>query len=121
MLTGMLCKAVEADPVRAAIVQVNGRIRYDEFHALTGRCAAGLRRLGVRAGACVAVALPTCPEFVVALFARARRRAMMLPLDPRETGEELRRVTAEVRARVVIADPDRAGLFADAGATVAGF
>jgi len=77
MLTAMLCKAVAADPGKAAVVQGSRRIRYDELALLAGQCAGGLQRLGVGAGDCVAVALPNCPEFVAALFACARLRAMM--------------------------------------------
>src|SRR5262249_39237720 len=121
MLTGMLNRAVEADPAKVAVVQGTRRVRYDELHALAGRCAAGLRRLGVGAGDCVAVALPNCPEFVAGLFACARLRAVMLPLNPRETGEELRRLVADARGKVVIADTHSAGLFADTGAAVVEF
>src|SRR5262249_24007292 len=121
MLTGMLNRAVEADPAKVAVVQGTRRVRYDELHALAGRCAAGLRRLGVGAGDCVAVALPNCPEFVAGLFACARLRAVMLPLSPRETGEGLRRLGADARGQGVIAGSPRAGLFAGAGAAVVEF
>jgi long-chain acyl-CoA synthetase len=121
MLTGMLRKAVEANPAKAAIVQGGKRIRYDELEALAGRCAGGLRRLGVQAGDCVAVALPNCPEFVAGLFACARLRAVMLPLHPQSTREELLRVVADARPKVVIANTPRAGLSADTSANVTGF
>jgi long-chain acyl-CoA synthetase len=104
MLTRMLRKAVEADPARAAVVQGSRRIRYDTLDELAGRAASGLRRLGVGVGDCVAVVLPNGPEFVAALFACARLRAVMLPLHPRLTGEELRQFVADARARVVIAE-----------------
>jgi long-chain acyl-CoA synthetase len=102
MLTGMLAKAVAADPARVAVVQGGRRLRYDELHALVGRCAAGLRRLGIRAGDCVALALPNCPEFVASLFACARLRAVMLPLDTRGAAAELSSLVADARARIVI-------------------
>jgi long-chain acyl-CoA synthetase len=121
MLTGLLTRAVNADPSRAAIVQGGRRLRYDELHALAVCCAAGLRRLGVGAGDCVAVALPNGPEFVAGLFACARLRAVMLPLNPRESGEELRRLVADARGKVVIADTQRAGLLAGTGAAVVAF
>jgi long-chain acyl-CoA synthetase len=121
MLTQMLLKAVEANPAKAAVVQGGRRVRYDELHALAGRCAAGLRRLGIGAGDCVAVALPNCPEFVVGLFACARLRAVMLPLNPRYAKEELQSLAADARAKVVLTDPRRKAVFADTGATVVGF
>jgi acyl-CoA synthetase (AMP-forming)/AMP-acid ligase II len=121
MLTRMLFKAVEANPARTAIVQGGRRVRYDELHALTGRCAAGLRRLGIGAGDCVAVVLPNCPEFVASLFACATLRAVMLPLNPQFTTEELLRFVADARAKVLVADSTKAGLFAGASALVADF
>jgi long-chain acyl-CoA synthetase len=121
MLTAMLRRAVEANPAKAAIVQGGRRIRYDELEALAGSCAAGLRRLGVGEGNCLAVALPNCPEFVAALFACARLRAIMLPLNSQCTREELLPFMADAHAKVVITDPPRADLFAGTGAIVTEF
>src|SRR6516165_8774368 len=121
MLTGMLRKAVEANPAKAAIVQGGKRIRYDELEALAGRCAGGLRRLGVQAGDCVAVALPNCPEFVAGLFACARLRAVMLPLHPQSTREELLRVVADARPKVMITNMPGARLLANTGANIIRF
>jgi long-chain acyl-CoA synthetase len=111
MLTAMLAKAARTDPAKAAIVQGSRRLRYDELQALVRRCAAGLRRLGIAAGHCVAVALPNSPEFVASLFACARLRAVMLPLDPRSADEELLSLAADAQARLVIADAARAATF----------
>jgi long-chain acyl-CoA synthetase len=121
MLTRMLQNAVEADPGKVAIAQGSTRIRYGELLAMAGRAAAGLRRLGVGAGDCVAVVLPNGPGFVASLFACARLRAVMLPLHPRHTGEELRHFLGDARARVVVTDGPRADLFPDTGAVVTGF
>jgi long-chain acyl-CoA synthetase len=119
MLTGMLRKAVAANPAKVAIVQGGRRIRYDELDALAGRCAGGLRQLGVGAGDCVAVVLPNCPEFVASLFACARLRAVMLPLNPQYTREELLRLMTDARAKIVVADSSRAIVFAGTSVIVA--
>jgi long-chain acyl-CoA synthetase len=121
MLTGMLCRAVEANPAKVAIVHGYRCIRYDELHALTGHCAGGLCRLGVGAGDCVAVVMPNCPEFVASLFACARLHAVMLPLNPRYTRGELQSALTDARAKVVITEPARTGLFTDTSATVVEF
>jgi long-chain acyl-CoA synthetase len=104
MLSAMLRRAVEPDPGKTALVQGRRRVRYSELQDLVGRCAGGLGRLGVGAGDCVAAALPNCPEFVVALFACARLHAVMLPLDLLDPRDELLRLVADARAKVVIAD-----------------
>jgi long-chain acyl-CoA synthetase len=118
MLTGMLSRAVEADPSKTAIVQGDRRVRYDELHVMSARFAAGLRRLGVGAGDCVAVALPNSPEFVASLFGCAMLRAVMLPLDPRSAPAEASGLVADTRARVVIADSRRLRPGAGTGAPV---
>jgi long-chain acyl-CoA synthetase len=121
MLNRMLWRAVQSDPGRAAIVQGARRVRYDELSALAGRCATGLRGLGVGVGDCVAAALPNGPEFVACLFACARLGAVMLPLDPRAAGEDLRYVATDAGAKVVIADPSLAERLAAARALVVEF
>jgi long-chain acyl-CoA synthetase len=121
MLTQMLWKAVQSNAAKAAIVQGSRRISYDELHALSGRCAAGLRQFGIGAGDCVAVILPNCPEFVASLFACARLRAVMLPLDPQYTRQELLPYLTDARAKVVITDSFRAGWFTDTHAIVVEF
>jgi long-chain acyl-CoA synthetase len=119
MLTGMLSKAVGADPARVAIVQGDRRVQYDELDELAGRWAAGLRRLGVGAGDCVAVALPNCPDFVAGLFGCARLRAVMLPIDPGCTAAEVSSLVADARARVVISDGHSDRPLADTNTTIA--
>lgn len=52
--------------------------------------AAALAGLGVEAGDRVALVLPGCAEFVVSFYAAARLGAVVVPLDPRLTGPELR-------------------------------
>jgi long-chain acyl-CoA synthetase len=121
MLTEMLHRAVELNPRKAAIVQGDRRIGYDELESLAAKCASGLRRLGVGPGDCVAVVLPNCPEFVVGLFACARLRAVMLPLDPQHPRDELLRLVADAQGKVVIADSQRAGLFVGARSIVTEF
>jgi long-chain acyl-CoA synthetase len=117
----MLRKAVAANPAKAAVVQGGRRIRYDELDVLVRRCAGGLRRLGVEAGDCVAVALPNCPEYVAGLFACASLRAVMLPVNPQHTGDELLRILADAWPKVVITNTPKAELPAGTSANVTAF
>jgi long-chain acyl-CoA synthetase len=121
MLTTLLRRAVQADPAKAAVVQGNRRVRYDELETLAGRCAGGLRRLGVGAGDCVVVVLPNCPEFVACLFACARLHAILLPLNSQYKREELLGLIADARPKVVVADPTNVSLFAGTNAIGAVF
>jgi len=104
MLNRMLRKSAQAHPAKAAIVQGGRRLSYEELESTARRCAGFLRQSGVGPGDCVAVVLPNCPEFVIAFFAITRLNAIMLPLNPGYTREELRRFLAERPARVLITD-----------------
>jgi long-chain acyl-CoA synthetase len=121
MLNAMLRKAVTANPSKTALVQGRRRISYGELEALAGRCAAGLCRLGVGAGDCVAVVLPNGVEFVASFFACARLRAVMAPLNPQVAREELVRFLDDAKARVIIADSPRERLLAPTTAAVVDF
>jgi long-chain acyl-CoA synthetase len=121
MLTEMLRRAVAANPAKAAIVQGGRRIRYDELESTAARCAAGLRRLGLGAVDCVAVVLPNCPEFVAGLFACARLRTVMLPLNPQSSRHELARFLADAQVKVAVTDTRRAGLLTGTNTTVVEF
>jgi long-chain acyl-CoA synthetase len=121
MLTDMLSEAVRKNPGKTAIVQGARRVRYDELDELAGRTAAGLRRLGVSPGECVAVVLPNSAEFVAALFACARLGAIMLPLNPQYTQEELRRYLADAPARLAIVAAATGDLLAGTGVFVSEF
>jgi long-chain acyl-CoA synthetase len=121
MLTELLARAAESSPAKAAVVQGPRRVSYGELADLSARAAAGLRALGVREGDCVTVALPNSPEFVAALYAAVRVRAVVLPLDPSLTDVELLRFVADVRARVVVAEPARLGRLSAPGVTVSEF
>ncbi|PWQ99245.1 type I polyketide synthase [Leucothrix arctica] len=110
MLTQMLQRAAEKSPQRAAIVQGDVRISYPELESLAAKAAFGLRDYGVRQADCVAVVLPNCPEFIISFFACARLNAVMLPLNPQYTKDELTRFITDAQAKVIITDPLRAPL-----------
>src|SRR5580700_11422286 len=121
MLNEMLRRAVGSNPRKTAIVQGKRRVRYDEVLAQSEQCAAGLRSLGVGVGDCVAAVIPNSPEFVISLFACARLRAVMLPLNPQCTREELLRIVADARPKVMITSMPGAKLRADTGAKITRF
>jgi long-chain acyl-CoA synthetase len=121
MLTELLRRAVRVDPAKAAVVQGARRVSYAELERLAERAAAGLRALGARVGDCVAVALPNSPEFVACLFACARLRAVMLPLDPQFTREEILPIVADATAKIVVTGAARASSFADTDTIVVEF
>jgi acetyl-CoA synthetase len=55
-------------------------LTYRELHALTNRCANGLRSLGLAPGDRVGLFMPMCPELVAVFFAVVRVGGVVLPL-----------------------------------------
>ncbi len=103
MLMQLLRKAVDRDPAKVAIVHGDRRIRYDELLHRAQACAGGLGLLGIGSGDCVALALPNCPEFLVAFFACASLRAVLLPFNPHSAPDEIRRLLSDGRPRALVA------------------
>ena len=79
------------------------RTTYTELGDQVARAAEGLRRLGVRAGDRVALALPNCPQHVIAFYAVLRLGAVAVEHNPLYTSRELRHLFEDHQARVVIA------------------
>ncbi|WP_181003343.1 MULTISPECIES: long-chain-fatty-acid--CoA ligase [unclassified Microbacterium] len=63
---------------------------YAELGELVARAAGGLRKLGVQAGDRVALALPNCPQHVVAFYAVMRLGAIAVEHNPLYTPREIR-------------------------------
>jgi long-chain acyl-CoA synthetase len=79
------------------------RITYDELKAQADRFAAGLAQLGVSPGDRIAIALPNCPEYVVAFFATLRLGAVVVQAGPLLGPAELAVLSAKTSPKVVIA------------------
>jgi len=79
-------------------------ISFRQLDLLVERFASSLQRLGVRAGDRLAICLPNCPQFAIALLGAARAGAIAVPFNPlysaREIGLQLRDCGA--RAMVVL-------------------
>ncbi|MGO3832560.1 MAG: long-chain-fatty-acid--CoA ligase [Microbacteriaceae bacterium] len=75
---------------------------YKELYEEVERAAAGLRKLGVRAGDRVALVLPSCPQHVVAFYAVLRLGAVVVEHNPLYTERELLHQFADHEAGVAI-------------------
>jgi long-chain acyl-CoA synthetase len=62
---------------------------YREFRSEVDRCAAGLHALGVKEGSRFLVALPTCPQGVLALYAANRIGAISAFIHPLSPAQEI--------------------------------
>jgi long-chain acyl-CoA synthetase len=63
---------------------------YRELGDAVARAAAGLRKLGVKAGDRVALVLPNCPQHIIAFHAVLRLGAIVVEHNPLYTDRELR-------------------------------
>jgi len=88
----------------ALVDSATGRaLTYAELHERVRRAAAGLAALGVRKGDVVALGAPNSPEFAVAFFAIVRLGAIVTPINPANTSQEIARQVADAGASVFIA------------------
>lgn len=89
-LSHALSHRATSDPEGRFLLSEGDWITFGEAETQAEALAASMAGLGIEAGDRVAIVLPECPEFVVALFALAKLRAVAVPLDPRLTEPELR-------------------------------
>jgi|GEM_PF-838997 long-chain acyl-CoA synthetase len=120
MLTQMLKRAAQTRPEQTAIVQGPRRISYAQLYGMAAAAGEGLRELGVTATGCVAVILPNCPEFIISLFACARIGAVLSPLNPHYTKDELLRFLQDGEVQVIITDALRQPVCRDISTELAG-
>jgi fatty-acyl-CoA synthase len=84
-----LATRATSDPGREFLRTSSDTFSYGVVDSHSDALAAALAHLGVEAGDRVALVLPVCPEFVVAMFAVAKLGGVTVPLDPRLTPTEL--------------------------------
>ena len=89
-------------PDRAAVVFEQRRVTYRELDELSRRVAGWLESVGVGAGDRVAVHLPNCPQFVVAMLAVLRLGAVHVPVSPMFQGVELVHELGDAGAEVIV-------------------
>ena len=78
------------------------RISWAELERLSDAFAAALSELGVGAGDRVALILPNCPQFLIAEFGTWKVGAVVAPLNPVYTEQELATLLASSGAKVAI-------------------
>jgi crotonobetaine/carnitine-CoA ligase len=88
-LKNLLRQQAEAHPERALIVSNDPDLTYGEFRRAVYRVANAFLRLGVEKGDKVALLLPNCPEFLLAVFAAAEIGAVFVPINTAFSAEEV--------------------------------
>jgi acyl-CoA synthetase (AMP-forming)/AMP-acid ligase II len=98
----VLRAAATAAPAREAFVLGDQRLSYRELQARVCRHARALLALGVEPGDAVAVLMPNCVDFVLALFGIAAIGATCVPINSRFRPREVAYVLGDAEARVVL-------------------
>ena len=88
-LASTLALRATTDPDRAFLITRDRQCTYAEVDSRSEALAASLSGLGVEPGDRVALILPSCPEFVVSLFAVAKLGGIVVPVNPRQPASEI--------------------------------
>jgi long-chain acyl-CoA synthetase len=76
-------------PKRSALLFKGATITYAQLERWSDRLASGLIAMGVAEGHRVAIALPNCPQFIIAELGIWKARAIACPVNPTYTDREL--------------------------------
>jgi fatty-acyl-CoA synthase len=88
-IASVLAARAATDPARPYLLFGNETLTFGEVDSQAEALAAALANRGVSAGDRIALVLPACPEFAVAMFAAGKLGAVVVPLNPRLTTPEL--------------------------------
>ena len=90
-------------PRKEAVRFEDRSITYEELDAFTNRAANGLLALGARPGDVVGLIAPNEPETLALIYGMNRAGISVLPLNPRNTADEIAFQVADAGAGLVIA------------------
>ena len=88
-LLDYLRTTAESWPHRPALFFKGATIDYGKLEKWSDRFAIGLERLGIERGDRVAIALPNCPQFLIAELGAWKAGAIACPMNPTYTDREL--------------------------------
>ena len=101
-LVDLVDSSVRRFGTKTALEFFGATTSYRELGTLISRAAAGLKKLGVKAGDRVALVLPNCPQHVIAFHAALRLGAVVVEHNPLYTDRELRHQFEDHGAAVAI-------------------
>ena len=102
---GILDAAAKRFPGREAAVSGPDRLTYAALRERAGRVAAGLRRLGPRAGSPVAVLADNSLAYLELYFAVPAAGMLLLPLNTRLAEPEITAILAEAGTELLLVGP----------------
>jgi acyl-CoA synthetase (AMP-forming)/AMP-acid ligase II len=99
-------RAADVFPERNAITYGTRRETYGELASSAQRLAGALTASGITSGDRVAYLLPNLPEMLVAHFGVPLARAVLVAINTRLSGQEIRYILQHSGARLLIADTE---------------
>ena len=102
MLTEMVAASVEKWPARSALVYYGRRWSYRQLWDASERFAAALRQNGIGPGDRVALYLPNCPLYPIALLATLRLGAIAVQVSPLYFGVDLSRLLRDAGPKALV-------------------
>jgi long-chain acyl-CoA synthetase len=102
LLTDLVAEGVERWGDRTALVYYGAKWSYRRFWQESERFALALAREGVRAGDRVAIYLPNCPEYPIALFGVLRLGAIVVQVSPLYLGQDLVRILKDSEPKALV-------------------
>ena len=88
-LLDYLADAARQHPASPAVLFKGAVLTYGEIDALSGAFASALAELGVKRGERLGLLLPNCPQFLIAELGAWKAGAIVAPLNPTYTENEL--------------------------------
>lgn len=105
-VSGLLDRVVNEHADRTALVFGSERVTYEELGVRVERLARALIHAGVSPGDRVAVRLSNCLEWVDILFAVARIRAVLVPINPSLSDSEVRDLLSRSGTTILFSGTD---------------
>ncbi len=102
LLADLIERAVERWPDRPALVYYGAKWSYRRFWEESARFACALRQNGVGPGDRVAIYLPNCPLYPIALFAALRLGAIAVQVSPLYHGDDLTRLLRDSGPKALV-------------------
>lgn len=101
-LLDYLADAARDVPDRTALWFKGRTISWRALEDEANACAAAFEAMGIRRGDRVALVLPNCPQFLIAEYGAWKLGAVVCPLNPTYTAEELATNLRTLRPRLVV-------------------
>ena len=101
-LLDYIADAARECPNHPALLFKGSSITYAELEKLSDAFAAALAGLGVKKGDRVALLLPNCPQFIIAEIGAWKAGAIVAPLNPIYTEQELENSLSDCGAETIV-------------------